>query len=91
MKERYGIVIPTVAQRQQEGVKKMFNEQEFKACLARVNVTYKQLAKELGINATTLYRKVMRHGDFSRDEINCICDIIGKEYLIPVFFAQKVA
>ena len=71
----------------------MFSEAEFRASMARSGFTQERLANEIGITATTLYRKMKRGGDFSRSEINSIIDVLGidqPEQVAMIFFAPEV-
>lgn len=54
----------------------MFNKNEFNAQLARRGVKKIELAKVLGIEYTTLYRKIEDDGKFSREEIAKIIDYL---------------
>ena len=54
-------------------------------------MTGKDLATELGIAETTLYRKMGNDGDFSRSEINRIMEILSIEDPVPIFFASELA
>ncbi len=66
----------------------MFNVAEFRAALARKGCTRKELAEMLGINEVTLYRKLKRGGDFTREEINIMVDRLDIKDPVEIFFAQ---
>ena len=68
----------------------MFNKAEFRAALARKGCTRKELAKMLGINEVTLYRKLKRDGDFTREEINIMIQELGIEDPASIFFAEAL-
>ena len=68
----------------------MFDERKFKACVALQGATMSQVALMLHIDAATLHRKIRRAGDFSRSEIERLCDILEIDDPRPVFFAKKV-
>lgn len=65
----------------------MFNMAEFNAALARKGRTRKELAEILGINEVTLYRKLKRGGDFTREEINIMIDRLDISDPVGIFFA----
>lgn len=54
----------------------MFRKNELKAEMARAGMTYKTLAKAIGINPSSLYRKVNGRTDFYRYEIFKITEIL---------------
>lgn len=66
----------------------MFNIAEFRAALARKDCTRKELAEMLGINEVTLYRKLKRGGDFTREEINIMVEKLDIKDPVEIFFAQ---
>lgn len=64
----------------------MFKENELYGLLAKNGLTKRDFAKLLGINATTLYKKIKRDGDFSRKEIQIMINQFGKEEICSIFF-----
>ena len=66
----------------------MFDIAEFRAALARKGMTRKELAEMLGINEVTLYRKLKRDGDFTREEINTMIEGLDIEDPGKIFFAS---
>lgn len=69
----------------------MFNEKLFKAQMVLQGLNVTELAGKMGINASTLYRKIKADGDFSRSEINQMIDILHIENPQEIFFAQELA
>lgn len=69
----------------------MFKENEFRAQVMRAGKTYRELAEYLGINESTLYRKVKADGSFTREEINKIITFLGIENPKEIFFAEELA
>lgn len=69
----------------------MFDERKFNACLALNGISKKQLAAELGMNEATLYRKLQRKGDFSREEINKMISFLKIDNPEEIFFAEQLA
>lgn len=65
----------------------MFDLAEYRAAVARQGLTKKDVAEALGINEVTLWRKLKRDGDFSRQEINTLIDLLHIEDPTAVFFA----
>jgi len=69
----------------------MFNKLEFKAQIARKGMLQKDVAKALGIDVSTLYRKVEKDGDFSREEMAILIELLGIEDPKAIFFADELA
>lgn len=69
----------------------MFRENELKAQMARKGVSQEDLAKALGINATTLWRKIKADGNFTRNEISAMIDYLELEDPDSIFFAKRLA
>ena len=69
----------------------MFDERRFRAQLALVGISMKALADILGINESTLYRKVKDDGAFTREEINKMIDALKIEDPKAIFFANELA
>lgn len=69
----------------------MFDKNRFKAQLALAGMNMKQVAAELGINESTMYRKFNANGDFSRSEINKMITILGIEKPEEIFFSKELA
>lgn len=68
----------------------MFDIAEFRAALARKGMTRKELAEMLGINEVTLYRKLKRGGDFTREEINTMIEALDIDDPGKIFFAPQL-
>ena len=71
----------------------MFDSRKFRAALIMKGLSVEGLAKELGINASTLYRKINGISDFSRNEIQRIREIanFSSAELYAIFFAEELA
>lgn len=69
----------------------MFDTKRFKAQLVLRGITNKMLAERLGINESTLYRKINADGDFSREEINIMIDYLSIDNPADIFFATQLA
>lgn len=69
----------------------MFDKTRFKAQIVLAGITSKELARRLDINESTLYRKINNNGNFTRDEINKLIEILGIENPQEIFFAEKLA
>lgn len=67
----------------------MFNHTEFKVQLVRNSLTNKELAKEIGMDVSTLFRKLQNDGSFTRSEIVRISEVLklGPEDIQKIFFA----
>lgn len=68
----------------------MFDKRKFMAQMALADMTQKELAQKLGIDESTLYRKINDDGRFSRKEMNSIIDILHIEDPNPIFFASEL-
>lgn len=66
----------------------MFNRAKFKACAILAGKTLREVAEYIGISETTLYRKLARNGDFTREEIVAITDCLRLENPNEIFFAE---
>lgn len=69
----------------------MFNKLEFNAQIARKGMLKKDVAKALGIDVSTLYRKMEKDGDFSREEMSILIELLGIEDPKEIFFADELA
>lgn len=69
----------------------MFNERKFKSALILNGVTVDDLAETLGVNKSTVYRKIERNGDFSRDEISKIMRVLNLSDPCDIFFDGELA
>ena len=69
----------------------MFNKKLFLAQLIIADMTIKELAEALGIDESTMYRKIADDGRFTRKEINTMIKILKIEQPKPIFFADEVA
>lgn len=65
----------------------MFDKKRFRAQMILADITYKELAAKLGINESTLYRKINADGNFTREEISNIVAILGIDNPQEIFFA----
>lgn len=68
----------------------MFDKLEFNAQMARKGKRRVELAKALGIDPSTLYRKIENDGDFDRDQISIILDFLEIDDPMPIFFAKDL-
>lgn len=58
----------------------MFKKNEFKAALARTEITITDVAKALGIDTSTLSRKIAGQSNFYRDEIEKIRVLLNLDW-----------
>lgn len=68
----------------------MFQENLLNAELAKKGMTKGELAKVLHIDPSTLTRKLKMEGNFTRDEINTIIEVLDIQDPKPIFFAENV-
>lgn len=69
----------------------MFDKNRFRAQMALAGITSKELAQKLGIDESTLYRKINNSGSFTRDEINKMIQILHITDPQRIFFAEELA
>jgi len=69
----------------------LFNERKFKAQLVLMGISGKELAEMLGMDESTLYRKIRAGGAFTREEINKLIIILKFEDPMDIFFAEELA
>ena len=68
----------------------MFDKRKFMAQIVLAGMTQKELAQKLGIDESTLYRKINDDGRFSRKEMNDIIEILQIKDPNPIFFAPEL-
>ena len=66
----------------------MFRENEFRAQIVRAGKTNREVANHLGIDESTLYRKIKAGGNFTREEINKLIIFLEIKNPEDIFFAQ---
>lgn len=69
----------------------MFDERRFKAQMVLSGLSNKNIAELLGIDESTLYRKIKRDGDFTREEINKLIEAMRIDEPEAIFFASELA
>lgn len=71
----------------------MANMGELKAECVRNGISLEKLAEKIGINNSTLYRKINRNTEFNRNELQIIreCLKLSDEQFIAIFFNDKIA
>lgn len=69
----------------------MFDEKRFRAQMALNGMKMKELASAIGIDESTMYRKISSGGNFTREEINRIIDVLHIDNPMDIFFAQELA
>lgn len=68
----------------------MFNKVEFEVAMLRKGVKRQELARILGIDVSTLYRKLENNGDFDREQISRIMAYLDIDDPNPIFFAKDL-
>lgn len=69
----------------------MFNYKRFKAALVLNGKTLKDVSEALNINEATLYRKCHGKSEFTRREIQQICEYLELDSPVGVFFDNQLA
>ena len=65
----------------------MFDKNKFKASIVAAGKTVYDVALKLGLNESTLYRKINNDGAFTRQEIQEIIIFLEIKNPLDVFFA----
>lgn len=69
----------------------MFDAKELQVAMIRKGLTYEKIAQLLGVAPSTIYRKIKNDGNFNRDEINRLIEILELEHPEDIFFAKELA
>lgn len=71
----------------------MVNVQKLKGKIMERGTTQEALAKALGIDRSTFYRKMRQDGNFTIKEVNLIVSALhlSKDEAMSIFFADLVA
>lgn len=71
----------------------MFNRNKFRAKVVENGFTLEEVAKQLGINPSTLDRKMSGISDFSRNEIQILRKVLSMTAADcdEIFFAEELA
>ncbi len=69
----------------------MFNKNAFRAAIVLRGKTLSDAAKCLEIDNSTLYRKMNGKSDFTRKEIQTLCEYFQIENPMEIFFNDGVA
>ena len=65
----------------------MFNRVEFEVAVLRSGLKKKEVAKLMGINEATLYKKLSGKSDFTQPEMQKVCTILSLDSPTTIFFA----
>lgn len=68
----------------------MFNKKAFQLAVVSADMTYEDVAKAIGINVSTLYRKAHGKSEFTRSEIQKICDVLKIDSPMDIFFDNEL-
>lgn len=68
----------------------MFNKEKFRDCIYQNGMTLNNIASIMGVNMSTLYRKMNGDTDFTRNEIDVIrCHLhLSNDETETIFFAH---
>ena len=67
----------------------MLNLTNFNVMLAKHDYTKPMLAKLLGLNKSSLYRRIKNNGAFSQQEISKMIEVFGKEDVMNALFYKE--
>ena len=73
--------------KRKKGGEIMFDRTKFKAALVLAGKTNADVAAALGVNESTLYRRLVGGGNFRRNEIQTLVDFLQIENPSEIFFA----
>lgn len=69
----------------------MFDQRRFKAQMILKGETGKSLSEKMGMDESTLYRKIRADGAFTREEMDKLIEILEFDDPMLVFFARELA
>jgi hypothetical protein len=69
----------------------MFDKRKFQAQMVLMGINGRKLSEMLNINESTLSRKLNDDGNFSREEINKLIEILHIDNPKDIFFADTIA
>jgi transcriptional regulator with XRE-family HTH domain len=69
----------------------MFDKRKFQAQMVLMGINGRKLSEMLNINESTLSRKLNDDGNFSREEINKLIEILHIDNPKDIFFADAIA
>lgn len=68
----------------------MFDKKAFQVAVISADMTFEDIAKAIGINPSTLYRKASGQSEFTRSEIQKICEVLQIDSPMDIFFNHKL-
>lgn len=87
-------VISRMICKKEKGVENMMNMNKLRGKIAEKGLTIPILAEEIGIDKSTIYRKIKANGEkFTIKEANLICSVLDldKKEANEIFFNNNVA
>ena len=69
----------------------MFDKKQLEAELVLASISRSNFAKELGMNTSTLYKKMNGKTQWTLSEIHRAGEILGEDKIPRIFFANKVS
>lgn len=68
----------------------MFDKNLFRAAVVAKGKTMSDVANEIHVSNATMSKKVNGHSEFTRKEIQEICNFLEIENPMPIFFAPQL-
>lgn len=68
----------------------MFDKKRFRIAVMLKGLSLKQVAQYLGIDISTLYRKINGTSEFTRAEIQQLCELLELDDPKEIFFANEL-
>ncbi len=65
----------------------MFDREKFTEYVKLAGYTYQEIANKIGICRKTLYKKIQKDGNFKKQEMNRLCQILKIQNPEEIFFA----
>ena len=90
LRKLYNELVFLISHIRQRGGEIVFNKVEFEVAMLRKGVKRQELARILGIDVSTLYRKLENNGDFDREQISRIMAYLDIDDPNPIFFAKDL-
>jgi predicted transcriptional regulator len=71
--------------------RQMFNKNRFEKEVKEKGLRMQTVAEAMGIDRTTLYRKINGGPDFTLSEIQACRSLLGDDEIRDIFFAEEVS
>lgn len=76
--------------KRKKGGRGVFDKKRFRIAVMLKGLSLKQVAQYLGIDISTLYRKINGTSEFTRAEIQQLCELLELDDPKEIFFANEL-